>query len=433
MNDNFNQDKPQVFFDLREPEKIPEVEVPNEFPPKPEKKKNRFVTGLVVGIIVGIAATMAAVAIFNIITFVRVKNYATGKTTTQYSSYDEKITSILAYLDAYYIGDYDEEMVANGLSKGLLSGINDKYAQYYTKDEFNALLESSSGLYGGIGVSVVMNDDGHVEVYKVFDNSPAKEAGIQTRDLIVEADGSRGFEDLDSLVAIVRGEPGTYVDIVINRDGEEIPLTVERKKISNPTVESEMLEDDIGYIYISEFSTVSVNQFSAAVDELEANGAKALIIDVRDNPGGDYDAVVAMSDRVLPEGLIISTKDKNGNEKKEYSDEAHKITLPMAVLVNGNTASAAELFSGAIQDYGIGTIIGERTYGKGVVQSIFRLNDGSGMKFTTEKYFIPSGRCIDGEGLTPDIEVKIPDEAYADGIIEKDEDLQLQKAIEILE
>jgi len=433
MNED-NNERPQVFFDLKESEPVTEsdMQMQPQPPEKPKKKKAKFATGLVVGIIIGIAASLAATVIYNVITISKLRSYSTGSSTTQFATYEDKINSILAYLDAYYIGEIDEDMVADGLSKGLLSGINDKYAQYYTQEEFQDLIESSSGQYGGIGVSVVMNDDDKIEVYKVFDNSPAKDAGIQARDLIIEADGVRNFEDLDSLVSIVRGEPGTTVDLVIYRNGEEIPMTVERRQVSNPTVEYKMRDDGIGYIYISEFDTVSVDQFSAAVDALEAEGMRALIIDVRDNPGGDYDAVVAMSDRVLPKGVIISTQDKNGTEKVEYSDDEHQITVPMVILVNENTASAAELFSGAIQDYGIGQLVGVQTYGKGVVQSIFQLKDGSGMKFTTEKYYIPSGVCIDGVGLTPDYVVEIPDEAYVDGVITEEEDTQLKKAIEIL-
>ena len=180
------------------------------------------------------------------------------------------------------------------------------------------------------------------------------------------------------------------------------------------------------------FDKATVSQFNDALKALEDQGMEALIIDVRDNPGGDYDAVVAMADRVLPAGTIITTRNKEGIVKEEVSDEEHQVTVPMAVLINGNTASAAELFSGAIQDYHLGYIVGQTSYGKGVVQSIFRLNDGSGMKFTTETYYTPSGRCVDGEGVIPDYPVEIPEEAYEDGVITHEEDLQLQKAIELL-
>ena len=251
-------------------------------------------------------------------------------------------------------------------------------------------------------------------------------------DVIIEAAGERNFADLDALVALVRGEEGTTIDLVVLRDGEEIPITVQRRKIVTPSIESKMLDDRIGYIAISEFDRATVTQFNDAITELEEAGMEALIIDVRDNPGGDYDSVVAMADRVLPKGTIITTKNKQGTVKEEVSDDEHQLTIPMVVLVNANTASAAELFSGAIQDYGLADIVGQQTYGKGVVQSIYRLNDGSGMKFTTETYYTPSGRSVDGEGVIPDYEVELPDEVYEDGIVTEEEDVQLQKAVELL-
>ena len=277
-----------------------------------------------------------------------------------------------------------------------------------------------------------MNDDGQVEVYKVFKDSPAEKAGIQVKDIIVEADLERDFEDIDQLVSIVRGEEGTTVDIVVLRDGKEIPMTVERRIIDMETVSYKMLENNIGYIQLTEFDTISVDQFNNALDALESQGMTSLILDLRDNPGGDYDTVVAMADRVLPEGKITTVVDKQGTEQTEYSDEEHQISIPMVVLINENSASASELFTGAIKDYGIATIVGETSYGKGIVQSIFRLEDGSGMKFTTEEYLTPNGNHINGVGVVPDIEVSIPEEAYDDGELTEDEDTQLQKAIEVL-
>lgn len=198
------------------------------------------------------------------------------------------------------------------------------------------------------------------------------------------------------------------------------------------TVTYKMLENNIGYIQLTEFDTISVEQFNSALDALESQGMTSLILDLRDNPGGDYDTVIAMADRVLPEGKITTVVDKKGTEETEYSDEEHQISIPMVVLINENSASAAELFTGAIKDYGIATIVGETSYGKGIVQSIFRLEDGSGMKFTTEEYLTPNGNHINGVGVVPDIEVSIPEEAYEDGELTEDEDTQLQKAIEVL-
>ena len=401
-------------------------------PNKPQKTKSRFGVGFVVGIAVGIAIAMAGLVVYGLITYKRVMEITSGQTAYSYDSYEDKVNSILQYLGAYYDGEIDEQAVEDSIASGVLNGIGDRYAKYYSKEEFQRMMEDSSGEYSGVGISVILDDDGKIVVYKVFPGTPAEEAGVHAMDIIVEANGVRDFEDLDSLVAIVRGEEGTTVDITFARGEEEYKATLERKTIITPSVEIRMLDNNIGYLSISSFDKATVSQFNDALKALEDQGMEALILDVRDNPGGDYDAVVAMADRVLPAGTIITTRNKEGIVKEEVSDEEHQVKVPMAVLINGNTASAAELFSGAIQDYHLGYIVGQTSYGKGVVQSIFRLNDGSGMKFTTETYYTPSGRCVDGEGVIPDYPVEIPEEAYEDGVITDEEDLQLQKAIELL-
>lgn len=393
---------------------------------QPKKPKSRFGLGLLVGVLITIAALMLAAVLF---VFVYLRGMRTGTTEMDYQ---EKLDTIQSYLDAYYLWDIDPEMIEDGLASGLLSGIGDKYAKYYTKEEFDNLMEETSGSYGGIGISIMMNNDNTIEVYKVFSGTPADEAGIQVKDLIVEADGVREFEDLDELVSIVRGEEGTTVDLVIKRGDQEIPMTVERKVIDMETVTYKMLDNKIGYIQLTEFDIISVEQFNTALDALEAEGMTSLILDLRDNPGGDYDTVISMADRVLPEGKITTVVDKQGTEKTETSDEEHQISIPMVVLINENSASASELFTGAIKDYGIATIVGETSYGKGIVQSIFRLSDGSGLKFTTEEYLTPNGNHINGIGVTPDVEITIPEEAYEDGELTEEEDAQLQTAIEIL-
>lgn len=421
--DDFNrQFSEQKSFDMHE------ISNPN----KPQKTKTRFGVGFLVGIAVGIVIAMAGLAVYGLVTYKRMMDITSGQTAYSYDSYEDKVNSILQYLGAYYNGDIDEQALEDSIASGVLDGIGDKYAKYYSKAEFQRMMEDSSGEYSGVGISVIMNDDGRIEVYKVFPETPAEAAGVHATDIIVEADGVRNFEDLDALVAIVRGEEGTTVDLTFARGEEEYQVTLERKTIITPSVEVKMLEDNIGYLAISSFDKATVSQFNDALKALEDQGMEALIIDVRDNPGGDYDAVVAMADRVLPAGTIITTRNKEGIVREETSDEEHQVRVPMAVLINANTASASELFSGAIQDYHLGYIVGETSYGKGVVQSIFRLNDGSGMKFTTEKYYTPSGRCVDGEGVIPDYAVEIPQEAYEDGVITEEEDLQLQKAIELL-
>lgn len=384
-----------------------------------EKKKLPFWLGIVLGVIVGVFAVGCVLVIQN--AFV----------TQSSGTYSAKIETILGYLEAYSIYDIDDQTVEDATAEGLLDGIGDKYAEYYTEEEYTSYKESSSGEYAGIGVQVSWDGSG-AEIVTVYSTSPALEAGLQVGDVITGADGVTDFEDLDSLVAAVKGKAGTSVVLTISRDGEEFEVEVERADIEVDAVTYEMLDENIGYICISEFATVAEEQFYTAVNMLEAQGMEALIIDLRNNTGGDYDTVVAICDRILPEGVIITVEDKDGNTESEYSDDLNQIDLPMAVLINGSTASASEVLAGALQDYGLATLIGEQSYGKGVVQSIFSLSDGTGIKFTTKIYYTPNGTCVDGVGLTPDIEVSLPDDAYDDGELTDDEDTQLQTAIELL-
>ena len=407
---------------------------------QPQKKRLPFWLGILVGVA---AMSILAIAVMVVLGFkaVLAKASSSSSSSSSYVSYTgndpvgsamEKIESMEDLVNKYYLWDIDSDFMEEKILDGYVAGLNDKYAVYYTPEEFEDLQESVSGSYAGIGVSIVMNDDNMIEVYKVFSGSPAEKVGIHVGDLIISANGVSDFESLDDLVAIVRGLPGTTVDLVIKRGDEEIPMTVERAKIQIETVEYRMIDNEIGYIYISEFETVTVDQFNQAIDDLLAQGMKKIILDLRDNPGGDYDTVVAMSDRVLPEGPIMTVKDKDGTIKTENSDAEHSLEIPMAILINGNSASASEVFVGAIQDYDMAVIIGTQSYGKGIVQSIFSFSDGSGMKFTTQEYFTPSGDSIHEVGITPDIVIEIPEEAYEDGVLEEEEDTQLQKAIEEL-
>ena len=413
-------------------EDIEEQEVLRE-----EKRKLPFW----LGILVGITAAFVAALVLVIVTGFKLQSTASGTGTagsqstasvTSVARYETKLNAISAYIDKYYLGDVDESTMEEALCDGLIAGLDDKYAKYYTAEEYEELVESTNGSYYGIGVGILEEEDtGKVLVTYVYDDSPAKEAGMQTGDYIIEAEGVRDFEDIDALIELVKGEEGTEVSIVVERDGEEIAMTMKRAVIETETVAWEMLDGNIGYIYIAEFDKVTTNQFNKALDELTEQGMESLILDLRYNPGGDYDTVVAMADRVLPEGVIMTVKDKSGTVITENSTNEEYIDIPMCVLVNESSASAAEVFAGAIQDYGIATIIGKTTYGKGVVQSIFRLYDGSAMKFTVEEYYTPSGDSIHGVGVIPDIEVDLPEDADSNGngVIDLEEDTQLQAAI----
>ena len=318
-----------------------------------------------------------------------------------------------------------------------MAGIGDPYSNYYTKEEYNALKESSSGIYFGIGASVSQDvKTGIITIVKPFVSSPAYEVGLLPGDVLYKVDNEEVTgEDLTEVVSKIKGPEGSSAELTIIREGntKELEFSVPRRQIEVPTIEYTMLEDQIGYISISEFDEVTVEQFKNAIDYLDNQGQRGLIVDVRNNPGGLLDSVSKMLDRLLPEGLIVYTEDKYGNREEIKSDGKEFFDKPMIVLTNGNSASASEIFAGAIQDYEIGKIVGTTTFGKGIVQSIFPLNDETAVKVTVSKYFTPKGRDIHEVGIAPDVEVELNEELKQQVVIEKEEDNQLQTGIEVLE
>ncbi len=346
----------------------------------------------------------------------------------------EKIDTLMQVIDYYYLYDYDKDEMVDAIYKAVMSSLGDPYTVYYTADEFNAFMESSSGSYCGIGVVVQQNiQTGLVTAVRPYEDCPGYEAGIRPGDLILAVDGTEitGM-DLNTAVALIKGEEGTSVTITLQRDDEVFDVEVTRRQIDVKTVNYRMMDDNIGYIQIEEFDEVTSEQFSQALDSLIEQGMEALVIDIRDNPGGILDTVVAMLDEILPEGTIVSVKDRNGTAQEYTSDANTKLTVPLTVLINGNSASASEIFAGAIKDYGVGTLVGTTTYGKGIVQTAFSLRDGTGVKITIEDYYLPSGKSIHKVGVDPDVEIDLPDELKTYVTIPEDEDVQLQKAIEIL-
>lgn len=339
---------------------------------------------------------------------------------------DAKIQELNQYIEEYYLFDYEEEDVENGIYKGLMAGLGDVYTGYYTPEEYASFMESSNGSYSGIGA--MMQQDyttGIITVVRVFDDSPSAEAGMQPGDVLYEVEGEEVTgQDLSLVVSDLKGEEGTQVRISIVRGAEVLEMTLTRKSIQVPTVESRMIKDEIGYIAITEFDDVTEEQFMVALSSLEMQGMKKLIVDLRDNGGGLVDVTCAILDRLLPEGLIVYTEDKYGNRQEERSDAENYFDGGLAVLVNGNSASASEIFAGAVKDYGVGTLIGTKTFGKGIVQSLFPLPDGSAVKITVSRYYTPAGNNIHEVGITPDIVVEAGEDP--------EEDRQLQKAIEVL-
>ena len=337
-----------------------------------------------------------------------------------------KMQELQSYIDRFYLFDYDEENVESGIYKGMMAGLGDVYTNYYTPEEYASFMEFSNGSYSGIGAMLSQDyNTGIITVVKVFEGSPAAEAGVQPDDILYKVKGEEvtGM-DLNLVVSDLKGEEGTDVEASFMRGTDVLDLTLTRRSIEVPTVEYRLITDKIGYISISEFDDVTDDQFIAALDDLNSQGMENLIIDLRDNGGGLVDVTCDILDQLLPEGLIVYTEDKDGNREEETSDAEHYFPGKMAVLVNGNSASASEIFAGAIKDYGVGTLIGTQTFGKGIVQSLFPLSDGSAIKVTVSRYYTPAGNNIHEVGITPDI------------ILEKDteseEDNQLQKAIDVL-
>lgn len=347
---------------------------------------------------------------------------------------NDKLETIEKLIDKNFYFEDDDQSKQDGIIKGYMEGLDDPYSIYYTEEEYASFMEDTEGEYVGVGVQVSQNADTKViTVVKVFDG-PAKEAGIQENDIITKVNGEDiSAQDIDTVVDKIRGEEGTEVTITVYRasDAKDHDYTMPRQKVENPTVEYEMLDGNIGYVQVSSFYEVTAEQYIAAVKDLESQGMEGLIVDLRDNGGGLLDIAVEMLDFMLPAGKIVYTEDKDGNVTSEYnSDDKQQFTKPLAVLVNGYSASASEIFAGAIKDYGTGTLVGENTYGKGIVQRMFPLEDGSAIKLTIAKYFTPKGNDIHKVGIKPDVEVELDVEAYRESEGEKDN--QLQAAVDTI-
>lgn len=347
------------------------------------------------------------------------------------SETEEKIAELKKLIDKNYLHDVDEEELQEGIYKGYISGLDDPYSVYYDEEETKSFYETTEGEYDGIGAVLSQNmDTGIITLVQIYDDSPAMKAGLQDEDILYKVDKEEVTgEDLTEVVSHIKGEKGTTVDITVLRgeENEEVTVTVTRDTIQAQTVEYRMLEDNLGYIAVSEFDSVTYDQYQQALEDLQNQGMQGLIVDLRNNPGGNLSTVCDMLDLMLPEGLIVYTEDKDGNRQEMTSDDEHQFNLPMTVLMNGNSASASEIYAGAIQDYGLGKIVGTQSYGKGVVQQIFDLKDGTCVKLTIAEYFTPNGRNINGEGITPDVEVE-----YEKDENNPDADNQLEKALEIL-
>lgn len=327
----------------------------------------------------------------------------------QKNASDKKMEAIETLIHRVYKGKVQEDRLRDGLYKGYVEGLGDPYSVYYNEEETKEFEEMTSGEFSGIGA--LLNQDPKtkaISLVQVYEGYPADKAGLKAEDILLEVDKQRldGME-LAKAITLIKGERGSQVELKFYRPSEEkeMTVTVTRDLVQVETVRSKMLEGNVGYIQITEFDAVTGEQYEKALSDLEKSGMERLIVDLRGNPGGSLEVVCEILDRMLPKGRIVYMEDKNGRRSEETSDEAHQFKKPMAVLVDENSASASEIYAGAIQDYGLGNIVGRRTYGKGVVQQIFDLKDGSSLKLTVANYFTPKGRNINGKGISPDIKV----------------------------
>lgn len=375
-------------------------------------------------------------------------NGSSGSFSESSKSVKNKTEEIEGIIDKYFYFDQDDEKREESYYDGIMKGLDDPYSVYYTQEEYEKLMEEDSGKFEGIGATVSKdNEKGTIYIVKPIVGSPAEKAGLLPDDVVVAVDDLDITTDmeLDYVVDHIRGEKGSTVTLKIYRAGEPDYLYIDivRDTIVNTTVSYEMLDNSIGYIEVEQFVENTPELFEDAIDDLQSQGAKGLVIDLRNNPGGLLKAVIEMADYVIDDsltanganqaGLLLQTKDKNDKVLEEFEcGDKHSVDLPMAVLVNKNSASASEIFSGCLKDYGVAKIVGETTYGKGIVQSVMKLKDGSAVKLTIAQYFLPSGISIHKTGVTPDVEVELDDEQKRKIVIEHDKDNQLKEAIKQL-
>ena len=395
---------------------------------KKEKKKHPFRNGFLSGVAVCLVIALMVVIVKETMLHSTVGSGFMTKHGV------EKVNLLSDVIDQYYYKDITDEEKMEGIYKGLMSSTNDKYTDYYSPKEFKDLMVTMEGDYGGIGATLSQDKaTKEVSVVEVYEGSPAARAGLERGDIVISVDGHLGTdESLDDFVQRIRGEEGTSIEMVYKRGDQEKTIEITREEVIVPSVSHRMLDDKIGYIRISSFVNGTQKDFEDALADLQSQGMQGIVFDMRDNGGGMVDSVVAILDDILPVGTVVYTMDKSGKREDYTSDDAKKIDIPVTVLVNENTASAAEIFTGAIRDFNYGTIIGTNTFGKGIVQSTVPLSDGSAVKITVATYYTPSGECIHEKGIKPDIELEF---SYADeNPTEYDElkDNQVQKAMEVL-
>lgn len=322
---------------------------------------------------------------------------------------NKKLSAIQMLIDQYYLEDTSEIEFEEGVYKGYLQQLGDPYSVYYTKEEYEDLMEDDSGHYVGIGVVVSQNmTTKEVMITRVFRGGPAEKAGLLRYDVIAKVDDVAVADmELTDIVDMIRGGEGESVKLTIYRDGKEMEIVSERGSVETEMVEYQMLDEDTGYIVLYEFIETTYEQFVEGYEALEKQGMKNLVLDLRSNPGGLLDQVYKVSDYFLPEGsVVVSTEDKHGETEVYKAEDDIEKQIPMVVLTDPYSASASEIFAGVVKDYKLGTLMGQKTYGKGIVQRLYPLSDGSAVKLTISKYYTPNGDYIHEKGIEPDIEIE---------------------------
>lgn len=426
-------DENEIYFDH-----ISSGNMPSAQPSKEEKGSGRglFLVGLVVGI--GGALLILAIAYlgFGLQAVLANQNEVALQ---EDSVVNQRLVSKLQMLEStidrvFYLDEVSDEELQAGIYRGLMDALGDPYTEYYSAEELSNFMEQTDGAYYGIGAYVSLDAVTELPVVTgVIPGSPAESAQLRPNDVIYEVDGETTYGlSLDAAVAMIKGPEGTEVTLTLKRENvtELMEVTLTRARLETPAVFLEMMEDDIAYIELIEFSAVSVDQFADALATAKGSGMKGMILDLRGNPGGILDSVVDIARMVLPEGLIVYTEDKEGNREEYTCEGGRQLQVPLVVLIDGNTASAAEIMSGAVKDYGIGTLVGTTTFGKGIVQQVIPFRDGSAIKITTSAYYTPKGNNIHGIGIEPDVLCEFDGEAYYSS--EDHPDNQLEKAKEVL-
>ncbi len=391
--------------------------------------KKSFFSGMAVGVLAVLLVLTVRTGI------VAVRGYSNSSAKIS-ENVEKKLGDLQHIVSRYYLNEADLEdgQLEDGVYKGFISALNDPYSVYYTKEETADVNQNMKGTYYGIGAQLMQNAETNVlTVSKCFEGSGAAESGLQPYDIITEVDGTdiTGM-DISSAVALIKGEEGTKVTLTVYRESEPEPLhiTITRREIEIPTVEYEVLKDNIGYILLTEFDETSVSQFNKAYSTLMDQNVDGLIVDLRNNPGGLLSVVRELLGHFVPDdGMIVYTEDKYGHKEKLYAETSSLCSKPLVVLVNEYSASASEIFAGAVQDHGTGTILGTTTYGKGVMQQVIDLQDGTSVKVTVSKYFTPAGQDINGKGITPDVKAEQDEAVRYLSDVPYEQDTQLQAAV----